>query len=128
MSSADDRIDLILFGPFIEVAAELGQVAALFISGRLTAGCVTVVHELAQALGHEVGIDIHIFEDLDSHARSFGQDAEQEVFGSDVVLFQPIGFTDSHFHDPFGTRRQAQFSRRIGPPTDLLFNGTGNIL
>lgn len=49
------------------------------------------------------------------------------MFRADVVLFQPIGFTDGHFHDPFRPRRRAQLAARIGSPTDLLFNGTGNI-
>ena len=105
----------------------MGQVTAFLFSASFTAGGVAVVHEFAQALGYKIRVDVHVFEDLDGHARSFGQDTEQQVFRADVVLFQPIGFTDGHFHDPFRPRRQAQLAARIGSPTDLLFNGTGNI-
>ena len=124
---ADDRIDFSLLSPFIEVAAELGQVVAVFVGYSVVAFDVRVVHEFAQALGDEVRVDIHVFQDLDGHTAPFFKDTCQHVFCADIILFQPVGFADSQFHRPLRPRCQAQFRRRILAPADVLFDGTGNI-
>ena len=124
---ADDRVDFALLGPFIEITAELGQVAAVLGSHGVAAFDGRVVHEFTQALGDEVRVDVHIFQDLDGHAAPFFEDAGQHVFRADIVLFQPVRFADGQFHCPLRPRRQAQFRRRILSPADVLFDGAGDI-
>ena len=124
---ADDRVDFPLFGPFIKVAAELGQVAAILGRYGIAAFDGRIVHKLAQALGDQVRVDVHIFQNLDGHAAPFFEDAGQHMFCADIVLFQPVGFADGQFHSPLRPRRQAQLRRRILAPADMLFDGTGNV-
>jgi hypothetical protein len=126
--AADDRVELA--GP-----GGLGQVDSQLVDSRGLAGPFRLLGRPGgRALGEDaddlvadlVEVDAQRLEDAGSDAFTLTDEAEQEVFGADVVVAQAAGFVDRQLDDLLGAGRERDLARRgrgIAPPDDELDGG-----
>ena len=120
--TSDQRVERVLHRRFGEVAAELGQQRRLLPAreGRL------LVQELDDVFAH--GVEPHplLHEDGGRHRALLAQDPQQEVFGADVVVEQPIRLFGGRLQHParLDAERNLDGGRDLvaedGPSLDLL--------
>ena len=109
--AADERIELVLHRRLGQIAAELGQ-QRRFLHPRQRR---LLVEERDDVLAD--GIEAHpLFEqDGRRHRALFAQDAEQEVFGADVVVQQAVGLFGGKLQHAlgFGAERELDRGRHL---------------
>ena len=120
--AADQRVELILHRRFGEVAAELGE-QRRFLHARQRRLLVQQLHDV---FAHRVEPHPLFHEDGRRHGTLFAQDAEQQMFGADVVVQQPIRFLGGKLQHAlgFGAERNLDGGRDLlaedGAALDLL--------
>ena len=110
--AADQRIERVLHRRFGQVAAELGQQRRFLAAGQRG----LLVEQLDDVFANRVQPHPLFHEDGGGHRPLLAQDAEEQVFGADVVVQQPIGL--------FG--RRLQHAARLDAERDL--DGRGHLV
>ena len=118
----DERVELVLHRRLGKVAAELGE-QRRFLHARQRG---LLVQQLDDVFAH--GIEAHplFHEDGGRDRALFAQDAEQQVFGADVVVQQAVRFFGRELQHPLGFGAERDFDGRRhllaedGPPFDLF--------
>ena len=112
LEAADDRVELAGTRGGGQVHAELVDdrrlaglavrraLALLRVGGRLVQDVDNLRADLVEA-------DAERFEHARGDAFAFADEAEQQVFGADVVVVEPARFVDRQLDDLLGARRQA---------------------
>ena len=106
--AADERIELVLHRRFREVAAEFRQ-QRRFLDARERR---LFVQQLDDVFSHLVQAHPFFHQDGRGHRALFAQDAEQQVFGADVVVKQPIGFFRGVLQHALGFGAEGNLDRR----------------
>ena len=118
----DQRIELVLHGRLGQVAAEFGEKRRFLHAGER---CL-LIEQLHDVFAHLVQAHPLFHEDGRRHRALFTQDAQQEVFGADVVVQQAIRLFGGVLQHALGLGAERDFDRRGDllaehrPPLDVL--------
>ena len=115
MLTTDDGVEL-------AVGGLLGQVATEFIQGRglggalpsatAAAGDFSGLAQHANDLGADLGqIDAEVLENTGCDAFAFADQAQEQVFRTDVVVAELTGFLEGELKYPFCSGRERNFNR-----------------
>ena len=87
--AADERIELPVHGGLGQVAAELGQQAGLALALLRRS---FLLRDAGQLVANLRQLQAALLQNLRGEAFFFAQQAEEQMFGADVLVAQPLGF------------------------------------
>ncbi len=118
----DDGVELRFSGQLSEVAGELvqdGSLRALF-----GAGIVLVTQKSQRLLAHLVQTSAQRLENLGRDGLAFLHEAQEEMFGPDVVVAELTSLLDRQLENPLGLGRERHLAerQRLGEPRQRPLN------
>ncbi len=126
---ADYGVELLLLGENRQIAAEgvEGGGLGLLSRGRLGAGTPLIAKEADDFGLNAAEVDFHVLEHFGGDAFTLLDQAEEDVFRTDVTMVEAAGLLDGQLKDLLGTGRERYLARRrgSGAPLDLLFDLEG---